>query len=205
MNNSIIFHIDQTTYITLELEEELTEVHCCYAAPLFFTHNNTKIILAGEHHTDMIRDNIIMFYHALNRCLSNRYQPDPSIINIMGYMANEDIFLLRRDISWEESVWQDYNVWAHYHDTWLYNDADGNIIFELTPKYRGFYNGKSLRTREFNTWMRIHCKPYYKTIIPRDIAIEWVNQAGVILKTIEDNILRMHTTYEQQQAPQNTQ
>ena len=65
-----------------------------------------------------------------------------------------------------------------YFNSWLYNDKDGNVIFEITPFYP--WHGESKKSNpDFITYKQFmkNYKPILKTIIPKENLIQWIAQA----------------------------
>lgn len=60
-------------------------------------------------------------------------------------------------------------------NSWLYNDNDGNIVFELTPIYPWFYSdpGPGETFIKYSDWMKQY-QPLLKRIIPKEVAQEWL-------------------------------
>ena len=65
-----------------------------------------------------------------------------------------------------------------YYNSWLYNDKQGNIIFEITPFYPWFYKTKKTNPDKisYKQWIKDY-KPVVKTIIPKENLKQWIKQA----------------------------
>ena len=65
-----------------------------------------------------------------------------------------------------------------YYNSWLYNDEQGNIIFEITPFYPWFYVTKKTNKEKvsYKEWIENY-KPTIKTIIPHKNLKKWIIQA----------------------------
>ena len=75
----------------------------------------------------------------------------------------------------------------------MYNNHEGNIIFEITPLYPDTYAyGKKKRTYGyFLTWMQSY-KPILKTVISTSIAAQWIEQAQEILDSIDQQSKKLY-------------
>jgi hypothetical protein len=89
-----------------------------------------------------------------------------------------------------------YEVWYNCgprigYRAWMYNNKESDIIFEVTPYYPYFsYNYRKQRVyNPFKKWMARY-KPYLKTIISREKAQEWLAKAELIVKAVDENIVR---------------
>ncbi|MCL4415095.1 MAG: hypothetical protein M1365_00115 [Actinobacteria bacterium] len=65
-----------------------------------------------------------------------------------------------------------------YFNSWLYNDENGNIIFEITPFYP--WHNVTQKTHpekiSYKQWIKNY-KPVVKTIIPKENLKQWIKQA----------------------------
>jgi len=72
-----------------------------------------------------------------------------------------------------------------YYNSWLYNDKDGKIIFEITPFYP--WHGETKKTCpekiSYKKWIKDY-KPTLKIIIPKKNIKKWINQAKELEKMI---------------------
>ena len=80
--------------------------------------------------------------------------------------------------------------------TWIYNDKDGAIIFEITPLYPYHFCGAEeedfIPPKNYilyQEWMKGY-KPYLIRTIPEDVARQWFEQTKVIVRQIKKNIAR---------------
>lgn len=73
-----------------------------------------------------------------------------------------------------------------YYDSWLYNDKDGNIIFEITPFYPGHsVNKKTFPDRiPYKEWIKDY-KPIIKVMIPKENVKQWIKQAKGLTKAMK--------------------
>ncbi|HSW76594.1 MAG TPA: hypothetical protein VLG50_06090 [Candidatus Saccharimonadales bacterium] len=76
-----------------------------------------------------------------------------------------------------------------YFSSWIYNDKDGNIIFEITPFYPWHAETKKSHA-DFITYKQFmkNYKPTLKTIIQKKYITKWIDQAKELKKTLIDNL-----------------
>ena len=72
-----------------------------------------------------------------------------------------------------------------YYNSWLYNDKDGNIIFEITPSYPWHYETKRTCPEKisYTKWLQNY-KPTVITMIPKENIKQWIDQAKELEKTL---------------------
>ncbi|MBP7854624.1 hypothetical protein KAZ82_01665 [Candidatus Babeliales bacterium] len=70
-----------------------------------------------------------------------------------------------------------------YYNGWLYNDTDGNVIFEITPFYPFFYETRKTHP-DFITYKQFikNYKPTLKIIIRKENLTKWIIQAKKLKK-----------------------
>ncbi len=74
-----------------------------------------------------------------------------------------------------------------YYNSWLFNDPEGNIVFEITPFYPYVYETKKSHP-DFITYKQF-MKDYklaVKTFIPKENLKQWIEQAKEIKKVFID-------------------
>lgn len=197
--NATTFHIDTNTTISIDPDIPLKMIHCCTEASLFFSQNNTPVVIS----TDSTYINMQALHQALaHACAKKRYL-HPSLTNDLGCLYNIDKFNFETDSTCDatefittklekQDIWvgMQYLMWNDTYTTWLYNDSEGAIIFEIAPKYLEFYSGKDLTKSAFESWLQTY-KPFYKTVLHEGAAQEWLGKSEQILVIIENNIAHM--------------
>ena len=194
--HEIIFTLSDTEQIIIKLEKNLEDINCC---------DESSIQLIMDKHTyllshDSISEQMYSLSHLLTEALANRLQLHESITKDIGYLYNEDLHwtfneeLSKRPphlVHVQENNWwvgDKHNLWCHEYQSWIYNDAQNNIIFELTPLYPGLFDTEEKKYPvPFKEWMQNY-KPFLMRTIPREVAQKWLEQANSILKTIEVNV-----------------
>ena len=98
-------------------------------------------------------------------------------------------------IGYNYQIWNTYADANPYVNTWMYNDHEGNIIFEVTKFYKWSTQEDDLDDPEFMTYKKFmkNFKPLIYRVIPRDLAIEWLQDSTKIYRdffSTEENYLR---------------
>src|SRR3990167_1546125 len=72
--------------------------------------------------------------------------------------------------------------------TWLYNDKNGNIIFEVTPTYHWHYSDPEPDDKDYIPYEQFikSYKPLCVKIIPKDVASKLLEQIDEFLKGLEE-------------------
>ena len=70
-----------------------------------------------------------------------------------------------------------------YFDGWMYNDENGNVIFEITPFYP-WHGEKKKSNPDFISYKQFvkDYKPIIKTVIPKKSLKQWIDQAKKLKK-----------------------
>ena len=95
----------------------------------------------------------------------------------------------------------DYKIWGTfgntnpYVTTWLYNDNENNIIFEVTKNYKWSTQKDDRKDPEFMTYKKFmkNFKPLIHRVIPRDVAMQWLEDSMKVYRAFfstEENYLR---------------
>jgi hypothetical protein len=117
-----------------------------------------------------------------NEYLQNTY-------NKKGMYTSNLVYKLQDGI--ESWIGNEYKLWGYGSIvSWLYNDANGSIIFEVTPVYPGGFGNPERKAKAnvaYKEWL-ITYKPYYIGEISHATAQQWLKQAQAILNQIEKNI-----------------
>lgn len=124
-------------------------------------------------------------YEKTKKLLNNTHQLDQSIIHDLGFEWNEFyIDNLKSNKCFDYHWLSNYHIGIRpYYNSWLYNDKDGNIIFETTPFYP--WHNVNKRTQPdripYKEWIKSY-KPIVKTIIPKENFKQWITQAEKMKK-----------------------
>ena len=79
--------------------------------------------------------------------------------------------------------------------TWLYNDEQGNIVFELTPVYPWFYSDPEPKKTfiKYSEWMKTY-KPLLIRTISKETAQQWLKQIDELVEVVKKNDERLRCT-----------
>lgn len=195
--HEITFKLTDTQKIVITPEETLSEIHCCSNALITF-HKGNEVLKLED---DSLSYNLHILISLLTDALSNKLPLHKSIQGNAGYLAAHYSFylldkdkltqlglVLDKDDNW---VGEDYQLWGWDFAGWIYNDENGNIVFELTPRYKGgWYDPDNTKNvKEYENFL-VNYKSYFITVIPRETARKWIDQANDILKQIAENVER---------------
>jgi hypothetical protein len=136
------FTLNATEQIVLELENTLNDIDYCYRTNIAFLEQNKKYLLS----TDTLHYDMERFSTFLKKALNNQLQLHKSIFQDIGYLCNEyyqkkDGFIIHNfENGGPDWVGYQYHLWEACKNnirtmTWLYNNKDGALIFEVTPCY----------------------------------------------------------------------
>lgn len=202
----IVFKLNNDERFIIELDDYLEKLPCYCLIPVVFFLNQQGYVLSEWGLPEVVQD----MRNNLVKALRNELQLHPSITRDIGYLENinfdhdnkqaeiaeernEDYWQPHTDLmytqdgdffSWVGNV---YKIWGHDNlATWIYNDSQGNIIFEITQRYPGlFAEDKRSIHISFEEWMKTY-KPFVVRIISPETAQQWIEQADKIITYIKE-------------------
>ena len=193
MNNTK-FIISDNEYLKINPDECIHEDECQFCARIdidYIDEKNNTYIKFGY-------DTISSFCYFIAR--SERIQKlingeiilDANIANNPGFEWNEYYEGLINDTDVIEKYHFEGNAHKQirpYYTSWLYNDEQGNIIFEITPFYPWFYVTKKTHPEKipYKEWIKNY-KPAVKTIIPKENIKQWIKQADELARIYKLNL-----------------
>lgn len=187
MNKELLtFRLHDHAKVIIQLHHPADIIEASYEARLYFVHYNHRLLLSYF----FLQSNIWELRKLLKKSLNNELYLDKIFNKNVGYYWNhtlnqKDIYKRLGD---DYSILKHYKPWSSDQCTWIYNDEQGNIIFEITPLYPHTYTYKK-RRRSYNhflKWMQTY-KPIYKQIISKEIAQQWIEHATLIIAEIDKN------------------
>lgn len=195
-NHELIFQLNDKEKIIIQTSDPLEEIHCCYEAPIIFF-DGIHSIVCGEDVADAMRE----LRDHLQKALQGELKLHRSIVQDLGYLASEELqdranLVYRKVGDVERWVGWDYYLWGIGGDNranvWLYNDADGAIVFKITPGYPWLFESNSSDPQyvPYEEWIKTY-KPLVVRHIPVAVAREWLAQAEFLVKKIDENIARI--------------
>ena len=202
----LTFTLNHHEKFIIKIDNSDDIIHCCYQSEVILFLNNKKIIIGKSIIADFAQE----LKNKLTLALLNELQLHISIQKNIGYYWNQwlnednpDLFYLQDQDS-KYWIGINYFLWGtsggavNKFATWLYNDAQGNIIFEVTPLFPGTLVdwNDPVEMQAYQEWMEKKYKPFFTRIIPKDLAMQWLNQADTILTTIRENVKILKEKYE---------
>lgn len=194
----ISFILNSELRLILELTESLECVDCCYRGNIILSQGCRKISLSN----DSIRYDMERLSAILKKALSKDLQLDTSISEDIGYLCNEyyqnkEGFVLYDFIDGgSDWVGYRYHLWESCKNkirymTWIYNDKNGTIIFEVTPCYPYLFCDPAEEPDyvSYDQWIKDY-KPYLVKTISTEVAQQWLEQANSIVEQIGLNVER---------------
>jgi hypothetical protein len=202
----IIFKLNNDEKFIVELDNYLEKLPCYCFIPVVFFIKQQGYVLSDWGLPEVVQD----MRNSLVKALKNELQLHESISRDIGYLENinfdhdnkqaeiadqrnEDYWQPHPDLVYMQDgvfffwVGSIYKIWGHHNlATWIYNDKQGNIIFEITPRYPGlFAEDKSVIKISFEEWMKTY-KPFIVRIISPEVAHQWIEQADKVTTYIEE-------------------
>ncbi len=194
----IVFALNDKESIVVELRIPFEEVPCYCLEYIVFVHDKQKYRLALYD----FDNNMKRLQKLLIDALANTLSLHKSITKDLGFLENIEIKYNRKNPNSYEDSWQGYpgliyekkedclswigyryQLWA-YDDlsTWIYNDKNGAIIFEVTQRYPYLFekNKKQQKGITFKQWMRSY-RPLFIHTISSEIAQEWLKKTGYMV------------------------
>ncbi len=189
------FILNSTEQITIQLKDSLNSLDYCYRANIFWHKQDKNFLLSNDSlHYDMER-----FNNFLEKALNNELQLHESCTQDIGYLYNEYYqnkhnFILHNFTSGgQDWIGYQHHLWESSKNnvrliTWLYNNINGTIIFEITPCYPYLFCEPTEQPDyiPYKEWIKTY-QPYLIQEIPKKTAQEWLTQAEYIIKIIKTN------------------
>src|SRR5438445_8769104 len=188
----IIFVLNETKKLVVELEQPFEQLPCYCQTTIIFYDGSTEYVLNLN---DDLESSMDRFSASLSRSLSKDLPLHKSITKDIGYLNNEYLTYALNDDD-DDDEWQlnpnlvyedefgswvgfQYQIWScRYWAAWMYNDENGAIVFEITPRYPGIFLEKDEQVGipSYEDWIQSY-KPAFIQVIPQDIAQNWLKQA----------------------------
>ncbi len=193
MTGEIIdFNLNDSAIIRIAFDIKIELLNCCEDITMYLLKNDKTYLLT----ISPLQEDIFILKRALKKTLLNQYQLHPSIVQDIGIVFNQCLQSkpgpvyekIRGQNFW---VGDDYLLWSYKKlATWLYNDADGNILLHITPIYQNHWTGEDdeeeANDRAYEKWTATEYKPLWTTILSAATAKAWLAQAEDFL--VEFNI-----------------
>lgn len=197
MNNQIIFDLNKLERIVIDIDEPIQELNYYSQGVCFFVSNNDMYSMGK----DTVRYNVQCLRNKIFKALNNQLQLHESITKDIGYLYNQDQqkrpgLIHDTDKDGESWVGYRYYLWGVNLITWIYNDKNGDIILEITPRFPGkpkykwqkepFSKEEIENFAWYEEWIKQY-QPFLTRTITRETAEKWAQQSKAILDIIENN------------------
>lgn len=119
------------------------------------------------------------------KLINNQMMLDKSVVQDPGFEWNQYFEGIIQDTEVDQ-----YLCWSNAHKqvppyfiSWMYNDENGNIIFEITPFYP-WHDARKKSHPDFITYKKFmkNYKSILKTMIPKENLQQWIIQAQELKK-----------------------
>jgi hypothetical protein len=142
----------------------------------------------------------------LAACVNNELSIHDSIKKSLGfywcqYLKNNNrkgLFYKKNQTGKSYWIGYDYMLFSSTEEnpaSWLYNDKLGNIILELTPSYKWFFDKPEAGEIfiKYLEWMKAY-KPLLIRTISKETAKQWLNQIDKLIEVVKANDERIKCT-----------
>lgn len=205
-SSKIILALGDHEKIIIQYQGSLNEIDCCYEDSIIFKHNNSEIILVH----DFLYHNLHGLSIMLKSALDKKLRLDKTITQDLGFLFNQysayicgekfeesgccDLVCAHNVSHWSGDK---YNIWSKGGwSTWIYNNPDGSIIFEVTPFYPFMYCDPEDEPNyiPYCDWIKTY-KPYFIQEISTVMALAWCKQLDNLLNQIKNNTKKSETIF----------
>jgi hypothetical protein len=195
MNKILELYCSKNFIISIESDFKIDELYSCDDITIKL--NNNKIYILE---CDCLRYSLLGLRSMLCEAFENKLQLHESINQDIGILWNKE-FQNKTELIYEECEGQEFWVgrvfllWSTPGDikpsltTWLYNDKDRNIIFEVTPTYYWNFIDPLSDEQDYITYEEFikNYKPLLIEKISKEAAKEWILKIDELLKIIQSN------------------
>jgi hypothetical protein len=188
------FHINETESILFVVNENnIKAIYYDSFAMSYLLQGTKKIALTR----DTIHYSCQILSIFLKQALKNKLLFNEKKVSDIGFLSNE-VNYEERILAEEKSTDKNpnrYCLWSPVIkisniETWLYNNARGEIILFMAPIYPFYFctrRGKNYLP--YPQWIKTY-QPVAKYIIPKKVAQQWLKQANEIMELIKTNANR---------------
>jgi hypothetical protein len=196
MKKELIFKLGEKNKLIFLLDIPIKKWLSCDFIKVYFK-DNKYLLLRDDH----ISDTLFILSSVLKKALKNELQVHESIVVDIGLIWNKelhgDLGLIYEKNKEQQQFWVGLRnlLWCTPGNikpslaTWLYNDKDGNIIFEVTPTY--YWNFIDPLPDEQDYIIYEEFIKNYKSLliekISKETAEEWILKIDELMKIIQSN------------------
>ena len=181
---------DECMKITSDYDFDFQYLYLCSDITVTFEFKNKQTLKIGRDIAGEIFRSLILH---LEKAIDNKLQLHESLTQNLGYLYNEyfddrpaSMIVPTEDGPDTHWVIYDYKLWFAYDkenynvNTWLYNDIKGDIVLEVSKNYPWFYIQEGDIERPdfiyYEDFIKDY-KPLLRSVISRDVAILWLQDA----------------------------
>lgn len=174
------------------MAESLEKTGILTSIKIFYEYENKSTILFWNSFQEMYD-----LLDQLKLVLNKELFLHPSIKKNIGFYENqyrkkED----RKNLIYENNEYGRFWIGVSYSlfsscgkgnpDSWLYNDKDGSIVFEITPAYPWCYSEPEPDETfiTYSEWMKTY-QPYLKRVISKEVAQKWLVELQELTNIVE--------------------
>jgi hypothetical protein len=190
---------EKDVYLSVEMDNVAFDQVTCFEDVLIYFNNDKKYLL----NTDCLHYSLYSLWDMLSVALKNKFSLSESISCDLGYLWNEYLQNNIDNVNYEYKVIENQKIWIGQEhllwetagsikpklNTWIYNDKQGNIIFEITPSYYWKFIDSLADEQDYITYEEFikNYKPLLIEKISKETAKEWIKKIDELMKIIESN------------------
>lgn len=185
------FRISDSDYFELRTDDlTLDQVYDCYLVDIWFVGNNGIEIRFGYEHAGEF---CYTLQQKIPRLLKQQCVIDVVVSRDLGFLMNQDFQgLYDQEYGFDEYYFlgNSHSRRRPYYSSWLYNDDQGNIVFEICPKYPwNDEDEKDCKHPDFISY-DLFMKNYKPTVVckiePKYLQ-QWLEQVNILAPIFEKN------------------
>lgn len=180
------FKITDTQYLKIN-PENIDKDECKFCANVDIDYvdetNNICIRFGYEHFSSLCY--FVAESGYIQELINEKKSLDESIMYDLGFEWNQFFQGVQKsNICFKYHCFSnDHKGIRPYYNSWMYNDENGNVVFEITPFYP--WHGKTKKSNpDFITYKQFmkDYKPTLITTIPKENLKQWIDQAKKLKK-----------------------
>jgi hypothetical protein len=193
-NNDIVFILDDKEKIVIKLKDSIDTIPYFYTVPISFFQEKKQLFSVKED----IDTAIHVFHNLLQKALNKKLNLHTSITKDIGFLSNEELqnkpHFVYTELGGRDCWVGNLSLlWAdNIYRVWLYNNNDGDIIFEATPVYP--HSSPNAKNKPdfipYEEWIKDY-KPFLIRTIPETVAQSWYEQSKILSKEVKKNVKRI--------------
>ena len=181
MNNLTKFMISDMEYLKIN-PECIHDDECEVCAQIDIDYVNEKKNISIKFGNQALSDFCYQMSESgrIQKLINGEMPIDSSITDDLGFECNQYFNAIKKKSVVINYLFgsNDHKQIRPYYNGWLYNDKDGNVIFEITPFYP--WHGETKKSHpDFITYKKFmkDYKPILKTIVSKEKLKQWIIQA----------------------------